>query len=90
MSVRVRFPSEAHESLLEEILRGIFVFVHSLQFHLKRHIDDVIIVCSSVIFALVIMIGLADIFGNQSQVIKKLDVEAGVPAGLLEPGETVL
>ena len=27
MPVRVRFPSEAHESLLEEILRGIFVFM---------------------------------------------------------------
>ena len=26
MSVRVRFPSGAHQSLLEEILRGIFVF----------------------------------------------------------------
>ena len=26
MSVRVRFPSGAHQSLLEEIPRGIFVF----------------------------------------------------------------
>ena len=30
MSVRVRFPSEAHESLLEEILRGIFVLYRVL------------------------------------------------------------
>ena len=26
MAVRVRFPSEAHQSLLEVILRGIFVY----------------------------------------------------------------
>ena len=28
MPVRVRFPSEAHQSLLEEILRGIFVLCY--------------------------------------------------------------
>ena len=30
MAVRVRFPSEAHESLLEAILRGIFVLCSGL------------------------------------------------------------
>ena len=30
MSVRVRFPSGAHQSLLEEILRGIFIYMQHL------------------------------------------------------------
>ena len=33
MPVRVRFPSEAHESLLEEILRGIFVLCEGRNMH---------------------------------------------------------
>ena len=40
MAVRVRFPSEAHQSLLEEILRGIFVWLH-LFFQAKPVADSV-------------------------------------------------
>ena len=67
-------------------IRGL---ASSLQFHLKCHIDDMIVIRPSGVFAGMVVIGLADVFGNQSQVIKKLDVKACVPASFLEPRVTV-
>ena len=69
---------------------GFLFFVHSLQFHLERHIDNVIVIRSSVILALMIVVCLADILRDQSQIIKQLDIESGIPSRLLEPCETVL
>lgn len=48
-----------------------------------------VIVGSSVIFAGVIVIGLTDILRRERQVVEQLDVETGIPADLLKPGEAV-
>ena len=49
-----------------------------------------VIVGSSVIFAGVVVVGLTDILRRERQVVEQLDVETGIPADLLEPGETAL
>jgi hypothetical protein len=81
-------PFEAHESLLEEIPRGIFVS-NTLQLHRESHINDMVVICPAVIFAGVIVIGLTDILRRERQVVEQLDVETGIPADLLKPSEAV-
>ena len=49
-----------------------------------------IVVGASVIFAGVVVVGLANVLRGEGEIVEKLDIEAGVQAGLLKPGETVL
>ena len=49
-----------------------------------------VVICPAVIFAGVIVVGLTDVLRSESEVVEQFDVETGVPADLLEPGETVL
>ena len=64
--------------------------VSVLQLHRESHINDVIVICSAVIFAGVVVVGLADVLRGEGEIVEKLDIEAGVQAGLLEPGKAVL
>ena len=60
-----------------------------LQLHREGHIDNVIVVCAAGIFAGVVVVGLADVLRGEGEIVEKFDVETGVQAGLLEPGEAV-
>ena len=60
-----------------------------LQLHRESHINDMVIVGSAVIFAGVVVVGLTDVLRGEGEIVKKFDVETGVPADLLKPGEAV-
>ena len=61
----------------------------ALKLHGKCDIYHMVVIGAAGMMALVVVICLTYILGCQCQVICQLDIEAGIPAGLLEPGEAV-
>ena len=45
--------------------------VSVLQLHRESHINDVIVICSAVIFAGVVVVGLAEVLRSEGEIVQK-------------------